>query len=101
MDAELDAADLALDHWMEMQRIADLASSKHKHQTAAQVGILAGEQGITKAKEIVYGTDEWLSRQMFCDKAAIEAQGAKMKFEQAVRRWETARSTYAAGRRVA
>ena len=101
MDKELDAADLALDEWMEAQTKADIASTRHKHHTAAQVGVLAEDQGITKAKEIVYGTDEWLKRQTYCDEAQIAAQAAKMRYEQAVRRWETARSYHSAGRRVA
>jgi len=100
VDAELDKADLALDEWMKQQLIADTASTRHKHQTAAQIKLIADEQGVTKAKEAVIASDQWFERQVFCDEAAIKAQGLKMRFEQAIRRWETARSLFSAGRKV-
>ena len=101
MDNELNEADKALDVWMEAQAKADLAATRHKHKTAAQIAVLSEDQGVTKAKELVYATDEWLERQTYCDGCALKAQAAKMAFEQAIRRFEAARSYFSAGRKVA
>ena len=100
MEAELNKADKALDDWMVKQALSDKAATKHKHHTAAQVVVLSKDGGVTKAKEAVYSTDEWLKRELYCNDAAIEAQRAKQEYEQAIRRWEMARSEFSAGRRV-
>lgn len=101
MRDELDTADELLTAWIAAKRIADNAATKHKHLTAAQIKVIADREGIGKAKEFVIASDEWLSRQIFCDEKSVDAHLAKERYEQAIRRWETARSEHSALRKVA
>lgn len=100
MRDELDKADELLDAWIAQKRVADNAATKHKNLTAAQIKVIADKEGIGKAREFVIASDEWLKRQIFVDGAAIDAQAAKERFDQAIRRYEASRSEYAALRKV-
>ena len=100
MDSELDKAEAALERYIKAKHEADDAETHHKHLTAAKIKAYSNEGGVTKAKEIVFATDEWLDSQIGVNKLkAIEAY-RKGQLEAAIRRFEAARSEYAATRRV-
>ena len=100
MEAELNTADLALDAWLKAQQDADGWNTRHKHHTAAEVNAHAVGGSVAKAKETVLATENWLNRQIQCDAATTNAQAAKYRYDMAIRRWETARSLFSAGRKV-
>jgi len=100
MDEQLNRADLALDAWVKHQAKSDEAATRHKHHTAAEIKVLCTSESVSKAKELVIAGESWFKRQTLCDEYAINAQHARMKYDQAVRRWEAARSEFSAGRRV-
>lgn len=100
MELELDKADAALDEWFSAQKIADRLATTHKHQTAAEVKVYAERSSVAKAEKEVLSTQEWVKRQINVDTAHVNAQAAKMRYEMAIRRWETARSLFSAGRYV-
>ena len=97
---QLDAADAFLDKWMQAQAQSDAAATEHKHRTSAEIEAHASSKGIGRAKEFVQGSESWYQRQRAADSAAVLAQHARMRYEMAIRRWETERSLFAAGKRV-
>lgn len=102
MDKELDDADRLLDTFCQAEGLAKAAATKHKHMSAAQVDAMVNSgKSVSLAKELVCKTHEWFDRQTHCDELAVKATVARMHYEQAIRRWETARSYFSAGRRVA
>lgn len=100
MDDWLNNADQLLDAWEQAQLLSDQAATEHKHRTSAEIEAHAGSKGIGRAKEFVQASKVWLERQHNVDARAISAKFAHMRYEQAVRRWETERSYFAAGKRV-
>ena len=100
MDDRLNAADNSLDAWEKAQEVADERATEHKHKTSAQIDSYAVSMGIGKAKEHVQGMEEWYQRQREVDSTGIKAHFARMRYEQAIRRWETERSLFSAGKRV-
>lgn len=99
MEQELDNIDSLMDLFAHAEGLAKAATTKHKHMTAAEIKV--SKDSVTKARECAPAETAWFERQTSCDELTIAAQVAKMKLDQAIRRWETARSVYSATRKVA
>ena len=100
MDTALEACEDALKKWCRAKLDADNAESRHKHMTAAKIKAYTNEGGVTKAKEIVFSSDEWLESQIEVNDLMVNAAFFKGQLDQAIRVFEAARSEYSATKRV-
>jgi len=100
MDAELAKIEEWMERFTKEKHEADDAESRHKNLTAGLVKEKAVDVGIGRAKEEVMSDPTWLASQVEVNRLNARATWAKYKMEQAIREWETARSVYAATRRV-
>lgn len=99
MEQELNQIEDLIASWEKAKKKADIAATRHKHLTAAEVSVM--DESITRAKELVTASEDWYKRQLVVDELHIASMVAKERLEQAIRRWETARSVYSATRKVA
>ena len=100
MDAHLNAYEAAIDEWAALQRKADEAKARHKHHTAAEAMALKEKHGATMAEKAATATEGWLERETYVSGAQVDARAALMRADLAMKRFEAARSEFAAGRRV-